>query len=195
MIAIIEYCVDNSKAISKILTELKIEHVITKSEMEITEADKLILTGSDSFGLSVKKLHLLNLFTQLRVMKKPILGISQGMQLLCNYSDESNTTCLGRINIDSKIFDESKNISPHIGLNKVIYSRKCKLFNGIENGNNFFFNHSYYIPTCEFTVATSDWGIEFTAAFEKDRFYGVQFYPEKSGEAGLKLLKNFNDIC
>ncbi|KUG25897.1 imidazole glycerol phosphate synthase amidotransferase subunit [hydrocarbon metagenome] len=195
MVAIIEYCINNASAISNALSELEIDHVITKSEVEIIKADKIILTGSENFHLSVKMLHLLNLFTQLRVIKKPILGISHGMQILCNHSDEGDTSCLGIIDTESKKFDETEIKTPHIGLSKIKYTRGSKLFEGIENDSSFFYHHSYYIPQNKFTVATSNYGVEFSAAFEKDRLYGVQFHPEKSGEVGLRLIKNFVELC
>ncbi|HET55276.1 MAG TPA: imidazole glycerol phosphate synthase subunit HisH [Ignavibacteria bacterium] len=195
MVAIIEYCINNASAISNALSALEIDHVITKNEMDIINADKIILPGSENFHLSIKMLHLLNLFTQLRVIKKPILGISHGMQILCNHSDEGDTSCLGIIDTESKMFDETEIKTPHIGLSKINFTRVSKLFDGIKNNSSFFYHHSYYIPKNKFTVATSNNGLEFSAAFEKDRLYGVQFHPEKSGEAGLRLIKNFIELC
>ncbi len=195
MIALIEYGAGNTASVSNALNELGIKFKVTKREAEISDADKVIFPGVGEASTAVKKLHLLNLFSLLRVIKKPMLGICLGMHILCERSQEGNISCLGVVDDEVKLFDDSTVNVPHMGWNKVRITKESKLFKGIEDNSFFYFAHSYYIPKNELTVATSTHGVEFTSALEKNNFYGVQFHPEKSGEAGLKLLKNFIELC
>jgi glutamine amidotransferase len=125
------------------------------------------------------------------MVKKPLLGICLGMQLLADYSTEGNVTCLGLIPGSSKKFDHSKTKVPHMGWNDIQIKNSSRLFNGIKSGERFYFANSFYLPENEFTTSISDNNIKFASSIEKDNYYGVQFHPEKSAEAGLKLLKNF----
>jgi glutamine amidotransferase len=117
------------------------------------------------------------------------------MQILCEKSKEGNVACLGIFESTVQKFDNSILNVPHMGWNKVELVKESKLFEGIPNKTDFYFANSYYVPVNNNTIASSEYGIEFSAAIEKDNFYGVQFHPEKSGEAGLKLLKNFVEKC
>lgn len=195
MIALIEYGAGNTASVSNALEEIGVEHIISKNEKDISRADKIIFPGVGEASSAVKKLHLLNLFSLLRVIKKPMLGICLGMHILCYHSEEGDVACLGIINGEAKKFDSSKVKVPHMGWNNVNIINESKLFTNIDDKSYFYFAHSYYIPKNDSTLATTEHDLEFCAALEKDNFYGVQFHPEKSGEAGLQLLKNFVEIC
>ncbi len=195
MIAVIEYGAGNTASVSNALEELDAEFVITRKESEISNADRVIFPGVGEASSAVKRLHLMNLFSLLRVIKKPMLGICLGMHILCERSEEGSVACLSVMNGEAKKFDDSKVKVPHMGWNKVKIIEESKLFHCIDDETYFYFAHSYYIPENELTIAVAKHGVEFSAAIQKDNYYGVQFHPEKSGEAGLKLLKNFIELC
>jgi glutamine amidotransferase len=116
------------------------------------------------------------------------------MQLLSEFSSEGNIACLGVVPGRVEKFDSSKVNVPHMGWNEVFQKKESRLFKDIKDGEFFYFANSYYLPVNEYTTATANHGIDFTAALEKDNFYGIQFHPEKSGDAGLKLLNNFLEL-
>jgi glutamine amidotransferase len=200
MIALIDYGAGNVASVANALEQLNQKYKITKNETEILNADKVIFPGVGEASFAVKQLHKLNLFSVLRMEKKPLLGICLGLQLMADFSTEGNVTCLGIFPVTAKIFDNGKTKVPHMGWNDLEFKQtdngnKSKLFEGIEDGERFYFAHSYYLPENQYSTSFSDNGIKFSASMEKDNFYGVQFHPEKSADAGLKLLKNFIDLC
>lgn len=195
MIAVIDYGAGNIQSVLNALKDLNSDFIVTNRESDILKCEKVIFPGVGEASYAVKKLHLLNLFTMLRIIKKPLLGICLGMQILCDKSTEGNVTCLGILNTTTQLFDSSKVKVPHMGWNQVEIIKESKLFEGIDNNSYFYFAHSYYVPLTDYTTAKSNYGIDFSAAFEKGNFYGVQFHPEKSGNCGLKLLRNFIEKC
>lgn len=195
MIAVIDYGAGNIQSVVNALEDLKVDFVITNRESDLLKSEKIIFPGVGEASFAVKKLHLLNLFTMLRIIKKPLLGICLGMQILCDKSIEGNVACLGILNTTTQLFDSSKVKVPHMGWNRVELIKDSKLFDAIENNSYFYFAHSYYVPLTDYTIAKSNYDVDFSAAFEKDNFYGVQFHPEKSGHNGIKLLRNFIEKC
>ncbi len=195
MIAVIDYGAGNIQSVVNALSDINTDFIVTNKESDLLKCDKIIFPGVGEASFAVKKLHLLNLFTMLRIIKKPLLGICLGMQILCDKSIEGNVTCLGIINTTTEIFDTHKVKVPHMGWNKVEIIKSNKLFDGIENNSYFYFAHSYYVPLNDYTVAKSNYDIDFSAACYKDNFYGIQFHPEKSGIKGIKVLKNFIEKC
>jgi len=195
MIAVIDYGAGNTQSVVNVLDELNVEYLITNREIDINKCRKIIFPGVGEASFAIKQLHLLNLFTMLRVTRKPLLGICIGMQLLCERSDEGNSACLGIIPATVHKFDESQVKVPHMGWNKVAYTNKNKLFEGIPEDTYFYFANSYYVPLNIHTSAKTEHGIEFSSAVEKENFYGVQFHPEKSGDPGIHLIKNFIELC
>lgn len=195
MIALIDYGAGNTASVANVLKEINCDFKITGSEPEICKADKIIFPGVGEASFAVKKLNMMNLFPLLKVLKKPLLGICLGMQLLCENSKEGNVSCLGVIPATVELFDSTNVKIPHMGWNQVKQTKESKLFTGIAEGENFYFAHSYYVPENEFTCAVAEYEINFTAAVEKGNYYGVQFHPEKSGAAGIKLIKNFVELC
>ena len=195
MIAVIDYGAGNTQSVINVLDELNVKYIVTNREIDINNCRKIIFPGVGEASFAVKKLHLLNLFTMLRVTRKPLLGICVGMQLLCEKSDEGNSVCLGIIPAVVHKFDESKVKVPHMGWNNVSYVKSSKLFDNIPENSYFYFANSYYAPLNENTLAKTEHGIEFSSAVIKENYYGVQFHPEKSGSAGIQLIKNFIELC
>jgi glutamine amidotransferase len=194
VIAVIDYGAGNVASVANALMELKQDYKITNVENEILKSDKIIFPGQGEASYAVKQLHKFNLFTVLRICKKPFLGICLGMQLMADHSIEGNVAGLGIFQCSTEKFDPSLSKVPHMGWNDISFKKESKLFKGIKNGERFYFAHSYYLPENIFTTSVSDHSRVFSASMEKNNFYGVQFHPEKSGEAGLKLLQNFIDI-
>jgi imidazole glycerol-phosphate synthase subunit HisH len=200
MIALIDYGAGNVASVANALEQLNQKYKITRNETEILNAEKVIFPGVGEASFAVKQLHKLNLFGVLRLEKKPLLGICLGMQLMADFSSEGNVTCLGIFPGAARIFDSGKTKVPHMGWNDLEFKEatirnKSRLFDGIENGEKFYFAHSYYLPENQYSTSITDNGIKFSASMEKENFYGVQFHPEKSADAGLKLLKNFIELC
>ncbi|MGE5353548.1 MAG: imidazole glycerol phosphate synthase subunit HisH [Acidobacteriota bacterium] len=194
MIALIDYDAGNTASVANALEKLGHEFVLTNKETDICRADKVIFPGVGEASFAIKQLHRYNLINLLRIVRKPLLGICLGMQLLSEFSTEGNIPCLGVVPGRVEKFEAEKVNVPHMGWNEVFQKKESKLFKDIKNGEFFYFANSYYLPVGEFTTAVANHGIDFTAALEKDNYYGIQFHPEKSGEAGLKLLNNFLEI-
>jgi glutamine amidotransferase len=195
MISVIDYDAANVQSVLRVLDDLKVDYKLTNNEQAIYNSDKIILPDVGETSYAMRKLHFKHLAAMLRITKKPLLGICLGMQLFSDESEDGNTCCLGIVPVKCLKYDESVVKVPHIGWNKVNYNINSILFDGIENDSHFYFANSYYIPVCDFTLATSLYNIPFSAALQKGNFYGVQFLPEKSGEPGIKLLKNFIEKC
>jgi glutamine amidotransferase len=194
MIAVIDYGAGNVASVANALSQLNKDYKISNNELEICKADKIIFPGVGEASYAIKQLHLLNLFSLLRIIKKPMLGICLGMQLMMDSSTEGNVTCLGIFPGVVQKFDSTKTKVPHMGWNDIKLLKESKLFDGIKNGERFYFANSFYVPVNNFTTSITNNNIDFSASLEKDNFYGVQFHPEKSGEAGLKILKNFCEL-
>jgi imidazole glycerol-phosphate synthase subunit HisH len=194
MIAIIDYGAGNVASVANAIEKLGKEFVITNNEYTIYKAEKIIFPGVGEASFAIRQLHLLNLFSFIRMIKKPMLGICLGMQLMCEFSDEGNTSCLGIFPGRNVMFDSKLCTVPHMGWNEVKQIKQSKLFDGIKDNEFFYFAHSYYLPVNEFTTSTANHSVDVTASIEKDNFYGVQFHPEKSGEAGLHFFNNFINL-
>ena len=194
MITIVDYgdaCINEVAASLKKITE---NFKISRNELDICESDKIILAGCGSAPSVMKKIQLLNLYSVLRVVKKPMLGIGLGMQLMADYSTEGNFSCLGFFPGTAIKFEGDTEGSLFKGNHKVNLCKQSILFDGIEENAEFFFNNSYYLPKSDLSTSTCSNSITFCASIENENAYGVQFHPEMSGDAGLKLLKNFIEM-
>ena len=189
MIAIIDYDAGNVKSVQNALKKLGFEAVITSDIETIKNADKVIFPGVGEASSAMKKLKERGLDTIIPNLKQPVLGICLGMQLMCNASEEGKTKALGIFDCEVKLFPNS-DIVPHMGWNNVS-KMKGKLLENISEIDNFYFVHSYYAEIGENTSSVCDYITPFSATLEKDNFYAAQFHPEKSGDAGFKLLENF----
>ena len=197
MIAIIDYDAGNLKSVEKALLFLGEEVKITSDATEILSADKIILPGVGAFGDAMEKLNTRGLSEVIREAVKrkiPLLGICLGLQLLFEASEESPgvdglSVLKGKIR---RIPDKEGFKVPHIGWNSLSINPESKLFAGIPDDSYVYFVHSYYLSAEEpIVAATTDYVAEIHAAVEKEHIFACQFHPEKSGEIGLKLLKNF----
>lgn len=192
MIAIVDYGAGNISSVKKALTYLGIESQVTDDPAVISAAEKIIVPGVGHFS----RCQLLNQNLRQPVLDaiaqgKPFLGICVGMQWLFAGSTESPETPGAKLFPGECARFPSSVKSPHVGWNQIDVRNGSRLLRGIASGSFVYYTHSYRAPVTEDTVATSEYGGEFSAAVEHGNVFGVQFHPEKSGAAGLKVLENF----
>ena len=196
MVAIIKYNAGNVQSVQYALLRIGVDSIVTDDKATIQSADKVIFPGVGHANAAMQYLRERQLDQLILSLKQPVLGICLGLQLMCKYSEEGNTECLGIFNEQVKLFSTSLTAVhkiPQIGWNN-IYDYHSKLFTGI-NDNEFVYTvHSYYAALGAATIATTDYIIPYSAALEKDNFYAVQFHPEKSGKVGEQILENFINI-
>jgi glutamine amidotransferase len=188
-IAIINYGAGNIQSIQFALQRLGFEGILSDNSQEILSADKVIFPGVGEASSAMKKLKESGLDKIIPTLKQPVLGICLGMQLMCNSSEEGNTTGLGIFDVDIIKFSNKVKV-PQMGWNN-IYNLKTELFNGISENEYMYLVHSFYAPKCDETIAITDYEMEYSSALQKNNFYGVQFHPEKSGKIGEEILFNF----
>lgn len=189
---IVKYNAGNIQSVLYALERIGERALVTDDHELIKRADRVIFPGVGEASTAMQYLRQRELDKLLIGCKQPVLGICLGMQLMCRHSEENNTECLGIFDEPVKKFvpGDSGIKVPQIGWNKVQDSG-TPLFDGIPQGSFFYFVHSYYASRGPHTIGVTDYIIPYSAALHKDNFYGVQFHPEKSAEAGEKLLKNF----
>ncbi|TVQ83408.1 MAG: imidazole glycerol phosphate synthase subunit HisH [Bacteroidetes bacterium] len=188
-IAIIKYNAGNIKSVSNALSRLGVDHSITDNPDEILAADKVIFPGVGEASTTMEYLGKKNLDLLIRELNQPVLGICLGMQLMCRHSEEGDTPCLDIFDLPVKKFNIDLKI-PHMGWNSLTEVKSPLLDQSLE-GQYVYFVHSYYVPVAKETAAVSHYGVPFSAALQKDNFYATQFHPEKSGDVGERILKNF----
>ena len=191
-IAIINYGAGNIQSIKFAFQRLGYEAILTDVEDEIKNADKVIFPGVGEASSAMKMLRQSGLDTLIPQLKQPVLGICLGMQLMCHSSEEGNTEGLGIFNTDVVKFSNKVKV-PQIGWNE-ISNLKTDLFKGISEKEHIYLVHSFYAPLSKETIATSDYGLSYSAALAKNNFYGVQFHPEKSSAVGEQILINFLEM-
>ena len=192
MIAIIDYGAGNIRSVQNALTRLGVASKLTKDPDELRTASKIIFPGVGEASFAMNQLREQELDILIPTLKQPVLGICLGMQLLCNFSEEGSTQTLGVFDTLVKEFEPVLTV-PHTGWNSCELN-SSPLFNGISSEDDFYFVHSYYAEVCADTSATCDYILPFSAALQKDNFYGVQFHPEKSAALGSKLIQNFLEL-
>lgn len=188
-IAIIDYGSGNTQSVKYALKRLGCESLLTSDKEVISTSDKVIFPGVGQASSAMSKLKLKGLDIFIPNLKQPVLGICLGMQLMCNFSEEGNTDCLKIFDSNVKRFKSTVKV-PQIGWNTV-FDLKTSLFDSINENEYMYLVHSYYVPLLATTVATSNYGINYSTAIKKNNFIGVQFHPEKSGSQGEVILKNF----
>jgi len=191
MIAVVDYKMGNLRSVCNALGRLGAEYAVTSEAGIITSADKVLLPGVGNAAEAMNNLREEGLVDVIKGLRKPVLGICIGMQVLCRYSEEGDTPCIGLFDTDVRKFDSSNSLKvPHMGWN-TIANLDSKLFKGIPENSFVYFVHSYRPALCTDTIATTRYGSLFSAALKYENFYGTQFHPEKSGDAGEAILKNF----
>jgi imidazole glycerol-phosphate synthase subunit HisH len=187
-VAIVKYNGGNTQSVVFALERMGISAVVTNDKEAIGNADKVIFPGVGEASSAMKYLKENGLDKLIADLSQPVLGICLGMQLLCSHSEEGNTSGLGVFDIKVKRFAGEK--VPHMGWNTV--NGASSLLEGIPVADpHFYFVHSYYAEECRYTTAVTEYGQRFSSILQKDNFYGVQFHPEKSAEAGELVIKNF----
>ncbi len=189
---IIKYNAGNIQSVLYALERLGLEATVTDDPETIASADKVIFPGVGEASTAMNYLKQRKLDAVIKNLKQPVLGICLGMQLMCDYSEENDTPCLGIFNSQVKKFTGELKI-PQIGWNN-ISGLKTHLFRDVPENAYVYFVHGYYAGLGKDTIATADYTKKYSAAFHRDNFYGVQFHPEKSATVGEQILKNFLEL-
>lgn len=194
-IVIIKYNAGNIFSVEHALKRLGVDAIVTADKEQIAGADKVIFPGVGEASSTMKYLQNTGLDSVIANLKQPVLGICLGMQLMCSYSEEGNVNCLNIFDVPVKRFvsQQHEDKIPHMGWN-TIEDVKTPLFDSSLLHQYVYFVHSYYVPVSEYTVATTNYIHPFSAALRKNNFYATQFHPEKSGDVGEKIIKNFLDL-
>ncbi|UBM61942.1 imidazole glycerol phosphate synthase subunit HisH [Candidatus Sulfidibacterium hydrothermale] len=188
-IAIIDYGAGNVRSVQFALERLGVSGKLTAEAEEIIRADKVIFPGVGEASSAMDALRRYGLDQVIPKLTQPVLGICLGLQLLCEWSEEGNTDCLGVFPAKVRSFPDNLKV-PQVGWN-TLSALRSSLFQGVREASYAYFVHSYYVPVNSFTIAQSEYGIPFSAAMAKDNFYACQFHPEKSSTTGEQILKNF----
>lgn len=192
-ISIIKYNAGNIQSVLFALQRIGVNALVTDNADEIRSSDKVIFPGVGEASSAMKYLKDKELNNLIVNLKQPVLGICLGMQLMCKHSEENDTDCLGIFDLNVKRFSDASLKVPQIGWNNV-YELKSPLLTGISEKEYMYFVHSFYAEICAESIALTNYGIEYSSAIHKNNFYAVQFHPEKSGEAGQKILENFVNL-
>lgn len=188
MIAIVDYGTGNVQSVCNALDRVGGSYLLTADASVIQDAERVLLPGVGEAAHAMALLRQKGLDEVLKNLTQPVLGICLGMQLLCTYSEEADTECLGLIPCRVRRIDAPK--VPHVGWNQ-IEKLRSPLFKGVAAGSYVYYVHSYGAEVSDFTIATTDYHGAFAGAIGRDNFYGAQFHPEKSGAVGEQILRNF----
>ena len=199
-LAIVKYNAGNIQSVLYALERIGASARVTDDHEEIKSADKVIFPGVGEASTAMNYLKERNLDKLIRNLNQPVFGICLGMQLMCSHSEENDTECLGIFDEKVKRFTPPALLTsivlkeefkvPQIGWN-TIYDLKSKLFAQVPEKSYVYLVHSYYASIGPHTIATADYIQPYSAALQKNNFYGVQFHPEKSAEAGEQIIRNF----
>ena len=192
MIAVLKYNAGNIQSVQNALVRLGYQSRVTDDPEEIISAGKVIIPGVGEAFSAMRYIREKKLDSVISGLKQPVLGICLGLQLLCTYSDEGDTKCLGIFDAAVKKFPPFGKV-PHMGWNN-FSAMKGDLFRGINPAEDVYFVHSYYAELTNYTAAICDYVLPFSAAMHRDNFYAVQFHPEKSADTGEKILLNFLEL-
>jgi len=194
MIGIVNYGAGNIFSLTAALDRIGVSYGMVNTKEDFDLFERIIIPGVGHAGAAMQKLQDTGLVDTILNLKKPVLGICVGMQLLTSFSEEGDADLLGIFPLKTLHFDKRIGEKvPHMGWNSVKVENNCPLFMGVADNVYFYFVHSYFIERDENNVGAScEYGLPFAAAIQKDNFYGVQFHPEKSGVHGEQLLLNFS---
>jgi glutamine amidotransferase len=204
MITIIDYGLGNIKAFANLYKRLNIKTIIATTKNDLSQATRIILPGVGSFDYAMFKLNGSGMRDALEkkvlVEKVPVIGICVGMQMLARTSEEGKLAGLGWIDANVRMFNPElipfKTRLPHMGWNSITINKECGLLDGLSNDSRFYFLHSYYFECndIEDVITTTNYGISYASAVNKENIFGIQFHPEKSHSNGIKLLYNYTKI-
>ena len=194
-VAIVKYNAGNIGSVENAVRRLGLVPMVTDNVEKIQKADRVIFPGQGEAHSTMAYLKERRLDEVIVGLKQPVLGICIGMQLLCRHSEEQDTDCLGVFDVDVKRFIPQRHEDkvPQMGWNTV-EDTKSELFAGFEKPEFVYFIHSFYVPKCDWTIATTDYIQPYSSALHKDNFFATQFHPEKSGRVGEQILKNFIEL-
>ncbi|MFR9620649.1 MAG: imidazole glycerol phosphate synthase subunit HisH [Rikenellaceae bacterium] len=196
MVAIIDYDTGNLRSVMNALERASVEYVVTSDHDVLRSADRVLLPGVGEASSAMEKLRERGLDRLIPTLRQPVLGICIGMQLMCESSEEGSAECLGIFSTKVRRLSEAEAAHlkvPHVGWD-TIEGLRSPLFEGVGESSHFYYVHSFAADVCDQTIATTDYGVVFSAALHRDNFYGTQFHPEKSGSVGEVVLANFLKI-
>lgn len=195
MVAVIDYNAGNTRSVMNALSRLGVKAELTSDIDVIKSSDRMIFPGVGAASWAMDELKKRELIETIKEYQRPFLGICLGMQLMNSFSEEGNVDLLNITANKVRLFDKNVGVKiPHVGWNEVTFSSD-PIFKNLREKEYFYFVHSYYVEYSENTIATCFYdNVIFSAGLRKDNFYGFQFHPEKSGEVGEKLLKNFLEV-
>lgn len=194
-VAVVKYNAGNIHSVVNAIKRIGIEPVVTDDAQLLQSADRVVFPGQGNAGPTMQYICEHGLDKTIMSLRQPVLGICIGQQLMCKHSEEGDTDCLGIFDVEVKRFQPQQHNDkvPQMGWN-TIYDTKSELFKDFDKPEYVYFVHSFYVPKCDFTIATTDYTLEYSSALHKDNFYATQFHPEKSGSVGERILKNFIEI-
>ena len=199
-VAIVKYNAGNIYSVINALKRLGVEPLLTDNPTDLRNADRVIFPGQGEARGAMEYLRARGLDEVIRSLTNPVLGICIGQQLLCRHSEEGDVDCLGIFDVDVKRFQPSRHEDkvPCMGWN-ALKDLNSDLFQHLSSFTRqqspyVYFVHSYYVPLCPETIAVADYILPYSAAIHKDNFYACQFHPEKSGQVGERIIKNFLEL-
>ena len=195
MIAIVDYGVGNIRSVVNALARAGVaEPLLTADRELLRKADKVLLPGVGDASCAMAALADRGLAEFIPTLAQPVLGICVGVQLMCRSSEEGDVACMGIFDTDVVRFQPAEGLKiPHMGWNS-ISGLKTPLFKGLDESSYVYYVHSYYPRLSGDTIATTTHGVDFSGALARGNFYGTQFHPEKSGEVGAAIIKNFLEL-
>lgn len=193
-VAIVKYNAGNIYSVVNALRRMGIDPILTDNAEQLRKADRVLFPGQGHAAETMDYLRAHRLDEVIRDLRQPVFGICVGQQLLCRHSEEGDVDCIGIFDAEVKRFQPERHEDkvPCMGWNR-LYDTKSPLMEGIEGGYVYFV-HSYYVPLCADTIATANYIMPYSASLHKENFYTCQFHPEKSGQVGERIIKNFLDL-
>lgn len=191
-IALVKYNAGNVLSVTNALRRLGIEPLVTDDPQLLSQADKVILPGVGEASTAMRYLRGKGMDKVLKKLKQPFLGICLGLQLMCNHSEENDTSCLGIFDLSVRKFPPQNKV-PHMGWNKLVFHQD-PIFKGLNESAFIYYVHSYYAEIGNNTIGTSEYILPFSAVLKKGNYYAIQGHPEKSGSDGERILKNFIEL-
>ncbi|MDR3296818.1 MAG: imidazole glycerol phosphate synthase subunit HisH [Prevotellaceae bacterium] len=191
MVAIIKYNAGNIRSVENAMRRIGCAYAVTDNPDVIRAADRVIFPGVGEASTTMRYLREHHLDELIVSLRQPVLGICIGLQLMCAHSDEGDVGCLGLFDERVSRFADKGYKVPHVGWNTIAAASDSPLFAGLPREPYVYFVHSYCAEVGAHTIATTGYGRVFSAALRKNNFYALQFHPEKSGEVGERILRNF----